>query len=724
MAHPWLKPAPLINSPSSPPPKGTVDLGYNLRRLRVTIQQRTEQQLIMLKPGSEPPRQPTLLLTPTLGDLSLILPGEAYAIDLETKGTDYLLPDTHVQMVSLANDRGCWAFNLETTDAEFKAAFWRRLESVYLIAFNVAFDGPWIARSQGKTVWQAAPQWLGCTYVLTKLLATDVPMTDISLGWFQEHILGWGGEQKEWLTTTLRSRKLAKSEMWQLAATDTRDYLYYNGQDADGCWRAWQLMQRLLEQPHLAPINTWLQVIMNEIWLNSEQHDRGMSVSEFDLTRYMEELKERIGTAQTAFLTQDAVVEYAETRRQDAVRAVKEKEPPRTVKSGAPSKRWESWNEKLGTVATGEHFNINSGPQLKNLFYQRLGYTPSRYTELGVAQLDRQLLPSLGTPGKLLARYRKLAKQEGYVAGAIRQCRNDVIHAAFIPHGTLTGRLAGTGGFNLQQQPKVENYLKLYQARPGHVIVHLDYSAVEPAVLTEASQDPTMLKVYGPDAGANDMYLLFGSNPALPFSAKIRRWYDPAAPTAEGIKLAKKHCKAERGDICKPIHLAKQYGAGVNRMYSMLVEAEVDITKGEVALISRAWDEQFKGIKAFDEKLQAERSHNGGWIINGVGRPIAIGEDKLRDIVNTYCQSTGHDLLMWQLSLIQQERVRRGVIMYPWIADYHDELMFEVPDAHIPAAKQILIDTLGAINEALPWAVTIKGEPGVAHNLAQVKLED
>lgn len=689
------------------------------------VQQTTVKPLIMLSKGSMQPRPVKLLLTPTFADLELINEGSLYAIDLETDGT-VIHPD-RIQMVSLANGSGVIAYNLVGGSAGFTKRFWHKISTLKLMAFNAIFDAAWCGAAAGQSITDLKSQWQVCLYVYTKLLCADQNMHDISLGWAQEHILGWDGAagQKEWLTAKLKEHGLRKDQMSQLAHLETEGYLRYNGMDADGCWQLHQYYEQLLQQhPHLRSIGTWAQVHLQEIWLLIEQEQRGMYAPKWELQAYHEDLCQRVEAHRTEFVESKEVKQYEASRYQDMVSTHKAKEPPRYTKANKPSKRWDQWQAKFNGFMESAHLNINSGPQLKDLFYTQLGFTPTRYSEkTRQPQLDKQLLPTMGELGKLLFRYRKLAKEEGYVRAAVGKSIDDVIHPAFIPHGTLTGRLAGAGGFNLQQQPKVEDYLKIFRARPGYRIVHLDYSAVEPAVLCEASRDAALWSVYGPNAGPNDIYLLFGSNPRLPFAAKIKRWYDPDNPTAAGIANAKKHCKWERG-VCKEIHLAKQYNAGVHRCWVSLVEKEIDITKEEVAIICKGWDEQFKGIKQFGRQLEAERTQRGGWIYNGVGRPIPIGEDKVKDIINTYCQSTGHDLLIWQLSLVAAQRDMQGIEMHPWICDYHDELMFEVPEHQVEAACGIFRQTLQQINDALPWEVTIKGEPGVATNLAQIKLED
>jgi hypothetical protein len=300
--------------------------------------------------------------------------------------------------------------------------------------------------------------------------------------------------------------------------------------------------------------------------------------------------------------------------------------------------------------------------------------------------------------------------------------RDGVLHPQFKMHGTVSGRLGGDGGFNIQQQPKTRGYLECWNARPGHALVQCDFSAIEPVVLTEASHDDVLWKLYGPTAKPNDIYLFIGANSTL-YSKKFRRYYDPDNPTAEGIAKCKKHFKHER-NICKKIQLMKMYGAGVKNIHMTLNEEGIEIDLADVIKFDRDWKRLFAGIKKFDRELSGVWEHNGGWFKNGVGRPMALDGGMLKDLVNRYCQSTGHDVLLHTLGIINELRTTRGVEMYPWIVDYHDEWIFECKEQDVDKVVQIYADAVAEVNKVLGWQVQVKAEPQVAYTLADIKCED
>jgi hypothetical protein len=251
--------------------------------------------------------------------------------------------------------------------------------------------------------------------------------------------------------------------------------------------------------------------------------------------------------------------------------------------------------------------------------------------------------------------------------------------------------------------------------------------AIEPVVLAEYSQDPTLMRLYGPNAKPNDVYLYNAAHISV-WSKLIREVYDPLNPTPESLSLAKKQFKTIRS-VSKVVHLAKQYGAGSFKIYQTLLENEIvgddgkPLPRSTVDTICADWDELYSGIKQFEQKLLGEWEFNRGWIYNGVYRPICVHESMVKDILNRYCQSTGHDILLLMLRFINQERKARGIKMYPWICDYHDETIWEVEERDAERAMQLFKDAFKFINETLKPVIPIKGSFLTCDNLADIKCE-
>jgi DNA polymerase-1 len=365
-------------------------------------------------------------------------------------------------------------------------------------------------------------------------------------------------------------------------------------------------------------------------------------------------------------------------------------------------------------------FNVNSKQMLGWLLYDKLGNPVLVFTETGRPAVSRKVLPSLGEPGKLLSKYNLYKKRLGYVEAMIaKTARDGILHPQFNSVGTVTGRLGGSGGLNMQQMPKVAEFLAALRARPGHKLVQADAEALEPVILAEFSQDATLLKLYGPNAKPNDIYLFVGAKlPGL--GDAIRKYYDPDDPTPEGITTAKEHCKKERA-VAKIVVLAANYNAGPLKIQETLKFAGIDLTVPEVRKIHLAYWRLFSGVKRFEEKLHDMWTVRSGWIPSILGTPICVDAEYVKDIVNRFCQTSGHQVLQLWISHIARLREERGVTMYPWLVDFHDETIWEVPEDQAEAAAQILREALVATNEEIAMGIPIKGPPMIVDNLAQIK---
>jgi DNA polymerase I-like protein with 3'-5' exonuclease and polymerase domains len=338
--------------------------------------------------------------------------------------------------------------------------------------------------------------------------------------------------------------------------------------------------------------------------------------------------------------------------------------------------------------------------------------------------VDGDALLGFGEVGALLIRQNDLVKEEGFVEQALTlSAHTGCLHGNTRLPGTLTGRIAANTP-NYSQFPKSRPFLSCMQARPGYKLVELDFSAIEQVVLTELSKDPALWKIYGPSAAANDIYLFSGSY--LPVIGEPIRaaGYDPDHPTKEGIAAAKKLAKRERG-IAKTVVLASSYGAGSAKIAQTLRLQGIDIGDAEAAAIHRGYWDLYAGVKAYQRRLEKEHRDRGGWVLNGVGRPIGVSFDYAKDLVNRVCQSTAHDCLMLYTGIYSWMLDEVGIEWYPWLLDYHDETVIEVREDQAAAAAAILEGAaLRGLNKLLGGVIPVRGSAVIADNLADIKCED
>ncbi len=492
----------------------------------------------------------------------------------------------------------------------------------------------------------------------------------------------------------------------------------YCASDADAAWQLWEeLNTQLAGFPHLLDYHT--RIFMTEVRLLAAQQLRGIQVNQDRLMTCHRELLASIDSSMNSFLNHADVAHHIAAYNREVSDAWKASEPPRLTAKGVESARWKAWAAKEHKLPG---FNPNSKQQLADLFYSKLGYKPLTFTETGRPAIDRKVLPSLGEPGRLLYQYNLLVKRRGYVEAVIEKSRRDgCVHPQFNSVGTVTGRLSGSGGLNLQQLPKDAALLYSLSARPGYKLVQADAEALEPTILAEFSQDKTLLSLYGPGAKPNDAYLYLAAKiPAL--GREIRKYYDPDNPTPEGIAAAKKACKRDR-NIAKTCKLAYDYGAGAPKMYETLVLGGIDITLNEVRAIRREMDKLFAGIKRFEAQLVEMWNVNGGWIPSALGTPICVAEQYLKDIVNRFCQRSGHEILQLWIYHTAAVLDEMHVEWHPWLIDQHDEMFIEVHENWAEIAEMSVAEGLRRTNAELGMGIPIKGPATIVDNMAQVKVE-
>jgi DNA polymerase I-like protein with 3'-5' exonuclease and polymerase domains len=268
---------------------------------------------------------------------------------------------------------------------------------------------------------------------------------------------------------------------------------------------------------------------------------------------------------------------------------------------------------------------------------------------------------------------------------------------------------------NIQQLVKSPGYLKCLCARPGHKLIQTDFAALEPIVLASASNDSALMRIYGSDK-PNDIYL-FTASQIRGLGDNITKYYDPDNPTAESIAEAKQHCKKDRS-VAKIVQLASTYNAGPRKIHETLTLAGFELTYDEVCDIYNDYWKLYAGVRVFGNELYKEWQRNGGYIYDGFGLPHTVSQDLTKDLINRYCQTTGHKILELFLAKLSATRTQR---MWPWISDFHDETIWECRVDDVDETVQIFKNTLEWLNSKRLTSIPFKGDVNVVDNLAEIK---
>lgn len=650
--------------------------------------------------------------------------------------------------VGLANEHGSVYYTAEHYPFVMRTLAMAR---VPLIAHNLFFDASWPMRDfAGVPIVHDNPAavgqlcWLGCTYACYKFLATEGwPGQEWGLKAAQKDLLLWKEtnevELDAWLvnnghySSTSNEEKAgyvqrgerwlrpAKGEMWRAPTPILGKYCAL---DAEATW----LLYTHIFLPVLKRFPALAKFLSQErytayILRHVEQKLKGILIDREKLSIYHSTLTQQIDSAKQAFLSHPSIEHAMAVYDKAQVDEVLSKRPAQYKKDGTVSKNYLKWEEKVAEAKSVRHFNMNSGAQRQWLFYDALGYPVRKHTDSGQPAVDGDALLGFGEVGALLIKQNDLVKEETYVTQVLEASAvTGSIHGSYRLPGTLTGRLAANSP-NLQQMPKSAGLLECFGPRPGYAWVDCDHTALEQVVLAELSKDPSLWKLYGPHVKNQDVYLYTGANLPVIGPAIRAAGYDPDHPTKEGIANAKKVAKHERG-IAKTVVLASSYGAGAAKIAQTLRLQGIDISDREAEQIHKGYWDLYSGVRQYQRRLEREHRDRGGWVLNGIGRPIGVSFDYVKDLVNRVCQSTGSDIHTMYCHRWMEILTERGI---PWngiVICWHDQSIIEVPIDKAEEVRQIMgVEAYARLNAELGGKIPLRGEANIVRNLAEAKVE-
>lgn len=400
-----------------------------------------------------------------------------------------------------------------------------------LIGHNIFFDGAFLQREVGRWL-----PWVGDTYGMYRQLANEgYPQQRWGLKDAQIQLLNYDGkgdvELDQWLVENghvsdikLKPKdgyyqlddgkwyKAKKSEMWRAPAEILG---YYCGIDAASTYQLWTevFMPSISGEPFEESLLTYHDVYVTNVKLLVSQQLSGITIDKDKLTIYHQKLLSEIKNHKPEFFNHEKVRPIADEFNAMKLKDMKDKEPEKFKKQKQPkepakfkangeiSKTWLNWSEKMEMLAESgpeisknwltwkqkydemldkEHMNLNSSKDMQWLFYEKLGFPIKNTTKSGQPSTGADALPGLGEVGQLLKRQKDLVKEESYVKACldnlIKDDDNDWrLHPQFRTPGTLTCRLAGSGGVNLQQVPKSRGYLECWRPKKGKVWIDYDF---------------------------------------------------------------------------------------------------------------------------------------------------------------------------------------------------------------------------------------------------------
>jgi DNA polymerase-1 len=349
----------------------------------------------------------------------------------------------------------------------------------------------------------------------------------------------------------------------------------------------------------------------------------------------------------------------------------------------------------------GRTFNINSGPQLRQVLFDELKLPSLQKTKGGEQSTASEVLEELALKHPLpalLIQHRQLSKLKGTYLDALPDLvhpDDGRIHASFNQSVAATGRLSSSDP-NLQNIPvRRENGRQIRQAfvpgNPGYTLLAADYSQIELRILAHYSGDQALCRAFeqGEDIHCVVAAKIFGV---------------PEAEVSE----------TQRG-VAKTVNFGVIYGLSAFGLSSRL-----GISQTEAAAFIEAYFTQYAGVDRFITRtLESARANGRVETILGRRRPIVgiksttgrIRNLAERTAINTVIQGSAADLIK-KAMIIMDNRLIEGGFQARMLLQIHDELVFEAPHEEIPRLAALVRHTMTtALDLSVPLTVDIAAGP-------------
>jgi DNA polymerase-1 len=351
--------------------------------------------------------------------------------------------------------------------------------------------------------------------------------------------------------------------------------------------------------------------------------------------------------------------------------------------------------EAKAQEVAGRRFAIRSRDQLEAILFDELKLPVVKRTVKGGRSTDHAVLEELADkhplPGVILD-YRELDKLKGTYLEALPRAVNPAtgrIHTRFEQAVAATGRLSSTEP-NLQNIPIRRELGRLvrsaFVAPEGYRIVSADYSQIELRVLAHLAKDEAL-------------------------GVAFRERVDVHTHTASLVfNVPRADVTSEMRRRAKAVNFGLMYGMGEPRL-----ARDLGITRQEAAQFIATYFERFIGVRRFMEQT-IDTAREGEAVRTILGRRRFLPNlhssnrglrfEAERVAKNTPIQGAAADILKLAMVKLGLGDVVPGARM---ILTVHDELVFEVPDAHVEKAKGLIKE---AMETAFPLDVPLEVDVG------------
>ncbi len=302
--------------------------------------------------------------------------------------------------------------------------------------------------------------------------------------------------------------------------------------------------------------------------------------------------------------------------------------------------------------------NINSTAQVSKAIVE-MGETLTEKTDGGALKVDRAVLLPLAdldnnwnrleqrSPNPLvdaILRAKRADKWSASYTGAFLDLkdRSDRLHPWVNSLQARTARMSVSRP-PLQQLPSSDAMIRrCVIPDDGYAIIAADYSQIEMRVLAALSKDEAMTEAILSGVDLHDY-------------------------TAE--KLFGKGFSKEQRKLAKGVGFGKVYGGGATTL-----SRQTGADYNDVMRAIRAYDDAFKGVKRYSNRLQASAERGKREVVTPTGRHLPLDRDRTYAATNYVVQSTARDVLAQAVVDLFDKGLGRYLLL-----PIHDEVLGQAP---------------------------------------------
>ena len=324
----------------------------------------------------------------------------------------------------------------------------------------------------------------------------------------------------------------------------------------------------------------------------------------------------------------------------------------------------------------GEEFVLGSTQQVARILFEKLELTPGRKGKTGYST-DTRVLRSIRGEHEIVGvieEWREYSKLLNTYLGPLPTLigEDGRLHTTFNQTVAATGRLSTTSP-NLQAIPiRTElgrEIRSAFIAEPGHKLLSADYSQVELRILAHVSGEPKLREAF--EAG-EDIH---------------------AATAAEVLGKERAALTKDERNVAKMVNFGIIYGIS-----SFGLSENLEISREDAQAYIDAYLARFPHVQDFIQRT-IEQATRDGYVTTLLGRRRPVPEIRAsnrqtrslgeRLAVNSVMQGTAADIIKKAMVAIHR-RLRDEGRAARLVLQVHDELLLEVPEAEVSAARELV----------------------------------